>query len=298
MTVSVVYFHKKRPGLPAPGPLCWVLLGWSRLLYTSSSGVWIFPALCGVSRFCLRLYLVLTGQLGALTAQLGRYNCAVAAHTRMGADLMLSHKPRGPLGSFFGDCGGQSHPSWSLGALTREVPTCANMNLNGGLGSRVRWHSDDEGLFGTQGESKLIVSTSFGASALFRWKPGPRLYSEASSSWLHHGDLLVMDGRCQDEYLHCTEPLQGGERVNITFRWIRNHVPRCPLAAGVVCSLPICAKGSLVSSNADSFLPGFLLSVVLLALLGWEVFFLISWMRRGFGGRGSGCILVLLDACQ
>ena len=128
---------------------------------------------------------------------------------------------------------------------------------------------------GSREESKLIVSMSFGVSALFKWKPGPGLDSDASSSWLHHGDLLVMDGCCQDEYLHCTEPLQGGERVNITFRWIRNHVPRCPLAAGIVCCLPTCAKGSHVSPNTELILPG-LLSVVLLALLGWGFFFLIS----------------------
>ena len=67
-----------------------------------------------------------------------------------------------------------------------------------------------EGLFGKQVESKLIVSMSFGVSALFKWKPGPSPDSDASSSWLHHGDLLVTDGRCQDEYLHCTEPLQRG----------------------------------------------------------------------------------------
>ena len=35
-------------------------------------------------------------------------------------------------------------------------------------------------------------------------------------------------------------------------------------------------KGSLLSSNADSFLPGFLLSVVLLALLGWGRSFLVG----------------------
>ena len=111
-----------------------------------------------------------------------------------------------------------------------------------------------------------------------------------------------MDGRCQDEYLH----LQGGERVNITFRWIRNHVHRCPLATGVVCCLPACGKGSLVSSSTESFLPG-LLSVVLLVLLGWGLFFLIvlftpylelrrwasccywfsCWVRCEFGGRSS-----------
>ena len=113
--------------------------------------------------------------------------------------------------------------------------------------------------------------------------------------------FLVMDGCCQDEYLHCTDPLRGGERVNITFRWIRNHVPRCPLATGVVCCLPTCAKGSLATSNTELILPG-ILSVVLLALLGWGFFFLISlfsswlelrcyWLpcrvRCGFGKRSS-----------
>ena len=118
---------------------------------------------------------------------------------------------------------------------------------------------------------------SFGVSALFKWKPGPSLDSDASSSWLHHGDLVVMDGCCQDEYLHCTDHLQGGERVNITFRWIRNHVPRCPLATGVVCCLPTCAKGSLVSSNPELFLPG-LLTVGFVGLVFFFLFALfISW---------------------
>ena len=96
-------------------------------------------------------------------------------------------------------------------------------------------------------------------------------------------------------------------RVKITFRWIRNHVLRCLLAAGVVCCLPTCAKGSLVCSSTESFLPDFLLSVVLLALLGWELSFLIAlftpclelrcrasccywllcWVRCEFGGRSS-----------
>ena len=138
------------------------------------------------------------------------------------------------------------------------------------------------------GESKLIVSMSFGVSALFKWKPGPSPDSDASASWLHHGDLLVMDGCCQDEYLHCTDPLQGGERVNITFRWIRNHVPRCPLAAGVVCCLPTCAKGSFVYPNTEVFLPG-TLSVVLLVLLGWGFFFLIALLPLGRNCAAGRC---------
>ena len=35
-------------------------------------------------------------------------------------------------------------------------------------------------------------------------------------------------------------------RVNITYRWIRNHIPSCPVAAGVLGSLPTCAHGSPV----------------------------------------------------
>ena len=91
------------------------------------------------------------------------------------------------------------------------------MNLYGGSDSRVPWHSDDEDLFGKRGESKLVVLMSFGASALSKWQPGPSPDSDASSSKLHYGDLLVMDERCQDEEIHCTDPLQGGERVHITF---------------------------------------------------------------------------------
>ena len=42
VTVSAVYLPKKRPGPPAARPLYRILFGWSRLLYTASSGIWIF----------------------------------------------------------------------------------------------------------------------------------------------------------------------------------------------------------------------------------------------------------------
>ena len=35
--------------------------------------------------------------------------------------------------------------------VEREVPTCANLNYYGGSGSCVRWHRDDEGVFGGAG---------------------------------------------------------------------------------------------------------------------------------------------------
>ena len=43
-----------------------------------------------------------------------------------------------------------------------DVPTAANLNLCRGRFSRVAWHSDNEPQFGERGESKLIVSMSFG----------------------------------------------------------------------------------------------------------------------------------------
>ena len=123
----------------------------------------------------------------------------------------------------------------------------------------------------------------FGAAALFKWKPGQSPDSYASSPWLHHGDLLVMDGRCQDEYLHCTDPMKGGEQANITFQWIRNHVFRCPLAAGVVCCLPTCVKGSYVPTNAGFLLPGFWLLVSLLVLVRWGFFRVIALVSINLG---------------
>ena len=52
-----------------------------------------------------------------------------------------------------------------------------------------------------------------------------------------------MDGQCQDEFLHCTEPGPEQERVNITFRWIRQHVASFLLRAGVACCPPTCTQG-------------------------------------------------------
>ena len=35
--------------------------------------------------------------------------------------------------------------------------------------------------------------------------------------------VLVMDGQCQDEFLHCTDPGLEQERIIVTFRWIPQH---------------------------------------------------------------------------
>ena len=97
------------------------------------------------------------------------------------------------------------------------------------------------------GDAKLIVSVSLGTFALFRWRRQSCPSDEGRSCRLDHGDILVMDGQCQDEYLHRTDPGRGQDRIDITFRWVKQHVSSCPfLKAGVACCLPTCAKGSSV----------------------------------------------------
>ena len=91
------------------------------------------------------------------------------------------------------------------------------------------WHSDNEPLFGECRETKLIVSVSFGTHALFKWKGKSCPSNEGNSCWLGHGDVLVMGGPCQNSFLHCTDPGSDQERINVTFRWMKQRVPSCPL---------------------------------------------------------------------
>ena len=94
--------------------------------------------------------------------------------------------------------------------------------------SHVGWHSDDEPLFGERGEAKLIVSVSFGTRALFLWRGKSCPNNDGHSCWLGHGDILVMDGQCQDEVRHCTDPGSDQERIHITFRWVKQLLPPVP----------------------------------------------------------------------
>ena len=114
-----------------------------------------------------------------------------------------------------------------------EVPTGVNLNRYSGNGSRIPWHCDNERLFGLPSEPKVIVSMSLGHSVLFKLC---RRASEKTVTpiWLDHGDLLVMDGLTQEEFLHSTASELEGPRVNLTYRWISQHIRSCP-QAGLIC---------------------------------------------------------------
>jgi hypothetical protein len=60
---------------------------------------------------------------------------------------------------------------------------------------------------------------------------------------LAHGDLVAMEGLFQTEWEHSVWPgdrmdiLEDGEkharggRINLTWRWLRHHLPGCPCSA-------------------------------------------------------------------
>ena len=112
----------------------------------------------------------------------------------------------------------------------REVPTCANLNFYGSSGSRVRWHSDDEGLFGKQGESKLIVSLSLESLRFSNGNLGPFwtvMPARPGCTMVSFWSWMVV---VRTSILHCTDPLQGGRTGEYHFSV--DQEPRSSVSSG------------------------------------------------------------------
>ena len=105
----------------------------------------------------------------------------------------------------------------------------------------IPWHSDNESLLGPQNQPELILSMSLGHSVESKVRRPPR--GLPSPIRLEHGDVLVMDGLAQSEYEHRTVSGLQGPRVNLTFRWVTQHIASCPLAGAMYCALPSCVQG-------------------------------------------------------
>ena len=213
-------------------------LGWARVCGTERSGIWVLKGdarTCNLPRNLDDVGIVWEHRSGYETAW------ATPGHV-----CSCSYDyGRGPVLP-------QANPSvfteavnlWSRVAslLTPwcakgEVPTGVNLNWYAGNGSFIPWHCDNEPLFGSPSEPKVIVSMSLGHSALFKLR---RRASENTPSQirLDHGDLLVMDGLTQLEYVHSTASELEGPRVNLTYRWISQHIRSCPLAGLIGGALP------------------------------------------------------------
>ncbi len=83
------------------------------------------------------------------------------------------------------------------------------------------YHADDEP---TLGKQPAIASVSLGATRTFRLKPKKRGHSTAKQQSipfeLHHGDLILMQPGCQENWVHTIPKTKRkvGVRVNWTFR--------------------------------------------------------------------------------
>jgi len=132
-------------------------------------------------------------------------------------------------------------------------PNSANVNLYRDGRQAVGWHADDESLFRGRDSDCPIVSISLGTPREF-WialktgdgmEPDPRTVVEAD---LRDGDLLTMEGRLQRHCVHLVpkanprEPIRD-ERINITFRWVREHRFHCPLNKRRKVPLPRALRG-------------------------------------------------------
>ena len=170
------------------------------------------------------------------------------------------------------------------------MPTAANLNLYRGWKSCIGWHRDDEPRFGECGEANLIVLVSCGSTAVFRWRRQSCPDDEGHLCWLGQGDILVMDGQCQDEFLHRTDPGREQERINVTFRWVKRHASFCPLLGTEVARcLPTCAQGLSVPVMEN-------LGIIFLGRRrgGGRGLSSVSCVYGGGGGRGVRVLLISL----
>ena len=252
----------------APGPGCrqWTQIGWKvllqeRLVGRGGSGFWFWGR--AMARFNLLselkdavTWVKKRGYSTAWITDPTRCSCAYSyggkAHSPVNCDAawpLLAAIWRGIAPLMKPWC-------WT----EEEMPGGVNLNLCSGAQSCVPRHSDNEPLFGGVGDSKLIGSVSFGATATFRWARNSD--RDGSSGWsqrLSNGDILVMDGKAQDQFEHWTEAGAQEERINLTYRWIKQHNPGCVSATTGVLCLPPCAEGLSVHRTPgglwESFFP-------------------------------------------
>ncbi|CAE8722808.1 unnamed protein product, partial [Polarella glacialis] len=118
------------------------------------------------------------------------------------------------------------------GIAEQDWPDSCNMNLYEDGGSSVGWHSDDEQLFQGKFVDIRIVSLSFGQKRKFELRMNEPEQGESKnplSLSLGSGDLMTMEGMTQKHFIHRVPKEKcEGPRINLTWRWVLKHTPRCP----------------------------------------------------------------------
>lgn len=121
-----------------------------------------------------------------------------------------------------------------LCGLTRdEWPNSCNVNLYDDGDMSVGWHADDERLFQGKFVDCRIISLSLGAPRTFEMRLNWPEPADKQFLWqvvLGNGDMMTMEGMMQKHFQHRV-PREGdvkAPRINLTWRWVTRHVPRCP----------------------------------------------------------------------
>lgn len=115
----------------------------------------------------------------------------------------------------------------ALDAIRTRAAELAGVRFNSVLANLYRdgsdgmgWHADDEPELGPE---PVIASVSFGATRRFRMKHRRGAAAPLDIA-LNHGSMLVMRGTTQRCWWHSVPKTARpvGERINLTFRWIRS----------------------------------------------------------------------------
>ena len=152
---------------PGPGKRIRQLMGWTKVCGTTQSGIWVLK---GNAR--ARMLPANLDHLRVGWRKRGTYETAwvtpghdcLCVHISMDMEQQSDRKLIRPSGMELLVCGAGSRPSFHPGVVRRNCQRGVNLNHYDGSGSCIRWHSDDESLFGPQDSPKLIVSLSLGES--------------------------------------------------------------------------------------------------------------------------------------
>lgn len=137
----------------------------------------------------------------------------------------------------------QIYPKWMQDLLAKVMPMCGlpkeaqwpdscNMNHYVQGDMSVGWHGDDEQIFQGKFQDIRIISLSLGQKRAFHLRTNwPDEHDvKVYSIFLGDGDVMTMEGMCQKHYQHRVPKEVGikGGRINLTWRWVAKHNPRCP----------------------------------------------------------------------
>ena len=174
-------------------------MGWTKVCGTAQSGIWVLQ---GNARTCM-----FPANLDHLRVEWMKRCTYKTAWVTPGHDCLCFIQENGHGAAVRPQTGnaiwdgviglwGRVAPFLSPWCGKKDVPTGVNLNQHAGPGSFIRWHSDNEPLFGPQNFPKLIVSLS--KEILWSsWCVVARQVKFPSSIRLDQGDILVMDGLAQ-----------------------------------------------------------------------------------------------------